>query len=81
MSGQAYQQVCDELLACFDDPKLTFSARILRSMIEEGIRGTGRALADRYRTQLREEPLEDPERRRFYRRARRVGGATEESGS
>ncbi|MCS5960922.1 hypothetical protein LNP74_20875 [Klebsiella pneumoniae subsp. pneumoniae] len=29
--GQAYQQVCDELLACFDDPELTFSARILRS--------------------------------------------------
>ncbi|HBY5101987.1 TPA: glutamate--cysteine ligase, partial [Klebsiella pneumoniae] len=56
--GQAYQQVCDELLACFDDPELTFSARILRSMIEEGIGGTGRALADRYRTQLREEPLE-----------------------
>lgn len=54
----AYQQVCDELLACFDDPELTFSARILRSMIEEGIGGTGRALADRYRTQLREEPLE-----------------------
>ena len=27
-------------------------------MIEEGIGGTGRALADRYRTQLREEPLE-----------------------
>ena len=42
--GQAYQQVCDELLACFDDPELTFSARILRSMIEEGIGGTGRAL-------------------------------------
>ena len=56
--GEAYQQVCDELLACFDDPELTFSARILRSMIEEGIGGTGRALADRYRTQLREEPLE-----------------------
>ena len=52
------EQVCDELLACFDDPELTFSARILRSMIEEGIGGTGRALADRYRTQLREEPLE-----------------------
>ena len=32
--GEAYQQVCDELLACFDDPELTFSARILRSMIE-----------------------------------------------
>ena len=56
--GEAYQQVCDELLACFDDPELTFSARILRSMIEEGIGGTGRKLADEYRTMLRDEPLE-----------------------
>ena len=55
---QAYQQVCDELVACFDNPELTFSARILRSMLEEGIGGTGRELADRYRTMLREEPLE-----------------------
>lgn len=56
--GEAYQQVCDELVASFDDPELTFSARILRSMLEEGIGGTGRELADRYRTMLREEPLE-----------------------
>lgn len=27
-------------------------------MLEEGIGGTGRELADRYRTMLREEPLE-----------------------
>jgi glutamate--cysteine ligase len=32
--GEAYQQVCDELLACFDDPELTFSARILRSLLQ-----------------------------------------------
>ncbi len=50
--------MCDELQACFDDPELTFSARILRSMIEEGIGGTGRKLADEYRTMLRDEPLE-----------------------
>jgi glutamate--cysteine ligase len=56
--GDAYQQVCDELVASFDNPELTFSARILRSMLEEGIGGTGRELADRYRTMLREEPLE-----------------------
>lgn len=50
--------MCDELVASFDDPELTFSARILRSMLEEGIGGTGRELADQYRTMLREEPLE-----------------------
>ncbi|WP_317474838.1 glutamate--cysteine ligase [Cronobacter sakazakii] len=56
--GQEYQQVCDRLVACFDDPELTYSAQILRSMIENGIGGTGRMLADRYRTMLREEPLQ-----------------------
>ncbi|EOU9531576.1 glutamate--cysteine ligase [Cronobacter dublinensis] len=56
--GQEYQQVCDRLVACFDDPELTYSARILRSMIENGIGGTGRELADRYRTMLRDEPLQ-----------------------
>ncbi|ELQ6264140.1 glutamate--cysteine ligase [Cronobacter malonaticus] len=56
--GQEYQQVCDRLVACFDDPELTYSARILRSMIENGIGGTGRMLADNYRNILREEPLQ-----------------------
>lgn len=28
--GEAYQEVCDELVACFDGYDLTFSARILR---------------------------------------------------
>lgn len=53
-----YQQVCDQLVACFDDPELTYSARILRSMIDNGIGGTGLALAEQYRAMLREEPLE-----------------------
>ena len=56
--GNNYEQVCDELVACFDNPELTFSARILRSMLESGIGGTGKALAEQYRTMLREEPLE-----------------------
>ncbi|EKY3233773.1 glutamate--cysteine ligase [Cronobacter malonaticus] len=56
--GQEYQQLCDRLVACFDDPELTYSARILRSMIENGIGGTGRMLADNYRNMLREEPLQ-----------------------
>jgi glutamate--cysteine ligase len=56
--GEEYQKVCDELVACFDNPELTFSARILRSMIDEGIGGTGKALGEAYRNLLREEPLE-----------------------
>lgn len=56
--GDAYAKVCDELVASFDDPELTFSARILRSMIDNGIGGTGKSLAAQYRDMLREEPLE-----------------------
>ncbi|MDC0726133.1 glutamate--cysteine ligase [Phytobacter diazotrophicus] len=56
--GNDYEQVCDELLACFDNPELTFSARILRSMLDKGIGGTGKALSEEYRSMLREEPLE-----------------------
>jgi glutamate--cysteine ligase len=33
-------------VACFDNPELTFSARILRSMIDQGIGGTGKALGE-----------------------------------
>ncbi|WP_039057104.1 glutamate--cysteine ligase [Enterobacter sp. Bisph1] len=56
--GNEYATVCDQLVASFDDPELTFSARILRSMIDNGIGGTGKALGEQYRSQLREEPLE-----------------------
>jgi len=56
--SDAYQKVCDELVASFDNPELTFSARILRMMLDEGIGGTGKALAAQYRAMLREEPLE-----------------------
>lgn len=56
--GEAYQQVCDQLVECFDNPELTFSARILRSMIDQGIGGTGRALSAEYREMLMQEPLE-----------------------
>jgi len=45
-------------VACFDNPELTFSARILRSMLDKGIGGTGKALSEEYRSMLREEPLE-----------------------
>lgn len=52
-----YQKVCDTLLAYFSDPSLTYSARILQSMIEKGIGGTGLALAEQYRETLIREPL------------------------
>jgi len=56
--GNEYEKVCDQLVASFDDPELTFSARILRSMIDNGIGGTGKALGEQYRAQLCNEPLE-----------------------
>ena len=56
--GDAYQQICDQLVACFDNPELTFSARSLRSMIDQGIGGTGRSLSAEYREMLIQEPLE-----------------------
>ncbi|MBS0848800.1 glutamate--cysteine ligase [Citrobacter sp. JGM124] len=56
--NQDYQQVCSQLVNCFDDPSLTYSARILQSMIEKGIDGTGRELSAKYRQELISEPLE-----------------------
>ncbi|WP_010434384.1 glutamate--cysteine ligase [Enterobacter mori] len=56
--GEAYQAVCDQLVESFDNPELTFSARILRSMIDQGIGGTGRSLSAEYREMLMQEPLE-----------------------
>ncbi len=53
-----YQDVCDRLVASFDDPELTYSARILAQMKEHGLCGTGLALAEQYRHQLTEESLE-----------------------
>lgn len=55
---QHYQQVCSRLAECFDDPSQTYSARILQTMIENGIEGTGIALSSRYRKELLSEPLE-----------------------
>ncbi|WON76385.1 glutamate--cysteine ligase [Serratia sp. UGAL515B_01] len=53
-----YQQVCDELVAAFDDPELTFSARILKMMKAEGAGSVGLELAEQYRKMLMEGPLE-----------------------
>ncbi len=53
-----YQQVCDQLVASFDDPELTYSARILHAIKENGLTGAGVALAEQYRHMLCEESLE-----------------------
>jgi len=56
--NQNYQQVCAQLENCFDDPSQTYSARILQSMIEKGIDGTGIELSAKYQQELISEPLE-----------------------
>ncbi|CAK9885784.1 MAG: Glutamate--cysteine ligase [Candidatus Erwinia impunctatus] len=53
-----YQEVCDRLLASFEDPSLTYSARILMAVKEDGMTATALALAEQYRHQLSSEPLE-----------------------
>lgn len=64
-----YQQVCDQLVASFDDPELTYSARILQAMKDNGVTGTGVALAEQYRHLLCEEPLEVLTEEDFTRQA------------
>lgn len=58
MGGNRYQQVCDELSAMFDDPALTWSAKVLASMLDNGIHKYGCELAGQYRDQLINEPFE-----------------------
>jgi glutamate--cysteine ligase len=53
-----YQKVCEQLVASFDDPELTYSARTLQALKEGGIAEVGAALAEQYRHMLSEEPLE-----------------------
>ncbi|MFS2225360.1 glutamate--cysteine ligase [Pantoea sp. B65] len=53
-----YQEVCDQLVASFEDPELTYSARTLHAMMANGIGGAGLALAEQYRHLLTEEPLD-----------------------
>jgi len=56
--NQQYQQACDALVASFDDPELTYSARILQAMQQQGIAALGLNLANEYRQTLCTEPLE-----------------------
>ncbi|CCP02177.1 gamma-glutamate-cysteine ligase [Erwinia amylovora Ea644] len=69
--NQLYQQVCNRLMASFDDTDLTYSARFLQMLKENGIEATGLALAGQYRAQLCEEPLEVLTGQRFSDEARR----------
>ncbi|AUX71796.1 glutamate--cysteine ligase [Erwinia pyrifoliae] len=69
--NQHYQQVCDRLIASFDEPDLTYSARFLQTLKENGIDATGLALAEQYRAQLCEEPLEVLTGQSFSEEARR----------
>ena len=68
---ERYQQVCEQLVASFDNPNLTYSARFMQSLQENGIAGTGLALAEQYRHQLAEEPLEILSAENFSAEARR----------
>jgi glutamate--cysteine ligase len=52
--NREYQDVCRELVAAFDNPELTYSARILKEM--KG--NLGVKWADKYRQMLLDEPLE-----------------------
>ncbi|BAE73816.1 Glutamate--cysteine ligase [Sodalis glossinidius str. 'morsitans'] len=72
-----YQLVCDKLVAGFDNPELTLSARFMDQLIEHGIGGLGLILANDYRQTLRDEPLQvlneaqlDEERLRSWQRQR-----------
>lgn len=58
VDNHQYQGVCDQLVTFFDDPKLTFSARILQLMQNDGISCVGQKLAEQYHQILKEEPLE-----------------------
>lgn len=66
-----YVEVCDRLVASFDDPDLTYSARFLQSLKQKGIVGTGLTLAEQYRQQLTTEPLEVLNEAQFAEEARR----------
>ncbi len=65
-----YQQVCDQLVGFFDNPELTYSARILHLIKENGITSTGVALAEQYRQVLCTELLEVVSEEDFFRQAR-----------
>jgi glutamate--cysteine ligase len=58
VGDRQYQQVCDKLVAAFDNSELTFSARILKEMTEESTGCVALRLAEQYHEMLVKEPLE-----------------------
>ncbi|WWO98008.1 MAG: glutamate--cysteine ligase [Candidatus Dasytiphilus stammeri] len=53
-----YQDTCNKLVALFDYPKLTYSAKILKLMMEQGIQKTGMILSEQYHQILINEAFE-----------------------
>lgn len=54
----AYQRVIVKLTRAFDDPSYTYSAQVMENFLEGGIGSYGFALADKYREQLLQQPLQ-----------------------
>lgn len=52
-----YQDVCNKLVECFDDPELTFSGRMMQEIKDIGIGQYGMALAEQYHQILCAEAL------------------------
>ncbi|MXP51239.1 glutamate--cysteine ligase [Pantoea sp. SoEX] len=55
--NKIYQKICDELFLYFDNPELTYSARILNAIKQNGVIETGISLSKQYRDILCTEPL------------------------
>lgn len=53
-----YQQVCDELVKAFENPELTFSARLLKAITKDSPELVALQLAEQHRKTLTEEALD-----------------------
>lgn len=69
--GQHYQKVCSQLVHFIEDPTLTYSARILSLMIENGLKNTGLMLAEQHHHTLTNEPYRVLNERDFSQEAER----------
>ncbi|WWP01359.1 MAG: glutamate--cysteine ligase [Candidatus Dasytiphilus stammeri] len=56
--NDSYQETCDKLVPWFDYPKLTYSAKSLKLMMEQGLKKTGMILSERYHQILINEAFE-----------------------
>ncbi len=54
-----YERVCDKMIACFDNPELTLSGRVLADVIAQGgIGGVGLSLASEHKKALADVPYQ-----------------------